>query len=125
MKSGLLKFVVACVFLSSVAQTFADEGEYLPAKEKFKACENAAGAGIFWVDSTSGKTWWADPAGMKWVYVGQPKGAKAGPIGTYVPFKNKSGEGVFVLNTATGEGWWTDGIKTWKSLGKPKQGKDR
>ena len=115
---------MAIVCLVLICGVVSAEDEYLPAKEKFRACENVAGAGIFWVDTTSGKTWWADPGNMKWVYAGQPEGAKAGPVGTYIPYKNKAGEGVFILNTATGEGWWTDGVKKWKALGKPKAVKE-
>jgi hypothetical protein len=86
---------------------------------RFQACENKAGAGLYWVDTTTGRTWWAGPAEMKWVYCGKPEGGPSGPVGTFVPFENKSGEGVFILNTRTGAGWWTDG-KNWKSLGQPR-----
>ena len=92
--------------------------DFTPTVAKFKACANVAGAGIYWVDTTSGQTWWANPATMKWVYCGKPEETNPGPTGTFRPYKNRSGEGVFVLNTATGQGWWTDG-KQWKALGKP------
>ena len=95
------------------------EDKYLPGVDKFKACENKAGAGFFWVDTTCGKTWWAEPGKMEWVLYGKPEGAKPGPLGTYIPYENKSGEGLYVLNTATGDGWWTNG-KEWKSLGQPR-----
>ena len=96
----------------------AQAGEYVPAAEKFKACENKTGAGFFWVDTTSGRTWWADPGAMKWMFWGQPEDAQPGPIGTYVPREHPTGDGLFVLNTATGEGWWVTS-KGWKSLGTP------
>jgi hypothetical protein len=88
---------------------------------RFMTCENYAGAGFYWVDTTSGKVWRSDMTAkekIEWKYCGQPQGAKAGEVGTYVPQANRSGGGVFVLNPATGEGWWTNG-KEWKSLGKP------
>ena len=86
--------------------------------DRFVACENVASSGFFWVDSTTGQVWWARVGRFDWKYVGRPEGAKAGPIGTYVPRENRSGAGVFILNTKTGEGWWTDG-NTWRSLGVP------
>jgi hypothetical protein len=88
---------------------------------RYMACENYAGAGFFWVDTTMGKTWLADMSDkekIEWKYIGQPQGAKVGEVGTYVPQTNKSGGGLFILNSVTGEGWWTNG-KEWKVLGKP------
>jgi hypothetical protein len=89
-----------------------------PAADTFKACDNRAGQGFFWVDTRCGKTWWAEPFGAAWVYFGQPEGAVTGAKGTFIPRENKAGDGVFVLNTVSGEGWWTDG-KKWKKMGKP------
>ena len=114
-----MRTAVVFVFASLLLGGAALAVEYEPAVEKFQACENKAGAGIFWVDTTTGRTWWADPHEMEWKFFGQPRAAAPGPKGTYIPFENKSGEGLFVLNTATGEGWWTDG-KQWKSLGRPR-----
>lgn len=114
MKKTIIIVCLLCIICGLVSA--ADE--YVPSIDKFKACENKAGAGLFWVDTTSGRTWWADPGKMKWVFFGQPKGAKPGPTGTYIPYENKSGEGVFILNTASGQGWWTNG-QEWKNLGVP------
>lgn len=85
---------------------------------QFRACEDASGAGLYWVETTTGRLWWADPATMTWVYIGQPQGAAPGPRGTYLPQANVSGEGVYILNTVTGAGWWANG-KAWKVLGVP------
>jgi hypothetical protein len=114
-----MKKLIAIMMLVFVlgGMVFAADG-YAPSVEKFRACRNRAGSGFYWVDSTSGSTWWADPGKTAWVKCGTPEGAKASPVGTYIPFENYSGSGIYVLNTATGEGWWTDG-KGWKSLGKP------
>ena len=86
---------------------------------RFVACENNAGAGFFWLDSTCGKVWRASPADCKWVYYGRPDGAKEGKAGRYIPCKNKSGGGLFVLDCVSGEGWWTNG-QEWKKMGAPK-----
>lgn len=88
---------------------------------RYMSCENHAGAGCFWVDTTMGKIWWAAPGKSKveWQYLGQVQDAKSGDVGTYVPQANKNGAGLFVLNTVTGEGWWTNG-KEWKAFGKPR-----
>ena len=111
--------ILAAIVVSIVACDLSrsEEYQYLPVVGKYKVCENEAGRGFFWVDTTSGKTWWADPQKKKWVSYGQPKGAKPARVGTYIPCEDKSGKGVFVLNTATGQGWWTNG-KEWKELGK-------
>ncbi len=88
---------------------------------KYMVCDNHAGAGFFWVDTTTGKIWWSDMTGkekIEWKYYGQVQGAKTGDVGTYVPQVNKNGGGLYILNTVTGEGWWTNG-KEWKALGKP------
>jgi len=88
---------------------------------RYVSCENHAGAGFFWVDTMTGKTWWSDMSGkdkIGWKYYGQPQGAKVGAAGTYAPQPNKSGGGLFILNTTTGEGWWTNG-QEWKPLGEP------
>lgn len=110
--------MAALAVLVLFSSTAPIRAEYEPTTEKFKACENKAGSGFYWTDTTTGGTWLAEPGRMQWVSCGLPKGAKPAPPGTYVPFENRSGAGVFVLNTATGEAWWTDG-KTWKPFGKP------
>lgn len=115
-----MKHIGMIVVLAGMLCGMAVADETVPFVSRFKACENKGGAGFFWVDTTSGKTWQQDPAKMEWVYVGQPDGAKSAPMGTYIPFENHNGQGVFVLNTATGEGWWTDG-KNWKTLGTPQK----
>ncbi len=114
MKLVWTNLLVAVMVLAGAA--LADD--YTPMPKRFLACENKAGAGVFWVDSTNGRAWWADPAAMQWVYFGAPEGASSGPLGTFIPYENQSGAGLFVLNTATGEGWWTDG-KAWNALGVP------
>jgi len=91
-------------------------GRYMP-------CENYSGGGFYWVDTSTGKIWWAVFAGKEkidliWKYIGQGKDVKPGEIGTYIPFPGKNSGGLFVLNTITGEGWWTNG-KDWKEVGKP------
>ena len=88
---------------------------------KFVACENHAGGGFYWIDTTCGKLWWSDIVKSQWLYVGQPKDAKIGEVGTYVPLANKNGGGLFILNTSTGEGWWAMSGHDWKSFGKPKE----
>lgn len=98
--------------------TLGQFGKNLPAAERFRACENASGAGFYWVDSTCARLWWASPGKMQWEFLGQLENAKPAPVGTYIPIANKSGGGLYILNTTTGEGWWTNG-KEWKSLGKP------
>ena len=118
-----MKKIWMIAFLAAMLGGMAVAEEAVPFVSRFKACENKGGAGFFWVDTTSGKTWQQDPSSMVWIYVGQPEGAASAPMGTYIPFENHNGQGVFVLNTATGEGWWTDG-KTWKSLGMPPQRKN-
>ncbi len=112
------KVIIVILFALAVYGLAHAADEYISSANKFKACENKAGAGLFWVDTMSGRTWWADPGTMKWIFFGLPVGAEPAPAGTYIPFENKSGEGVFVLNTATGEGWWTNG-QEWKRLGIP------
>ena len=89
---------------------------------RFVACENMAGGGFYWVDTTSGKLWFAvlsNNGKDEWIYVGQPKDAKPDEIGTYVPRANKNGGGLFILNTSTGEGWWAMPGQEWKAFGKP------
>jgi hypothetical protein len=90
---------------------------------RFIACENTAGTGLYWVDSSNGNVWQtatSETNKLYWKYLGQPQGAQAGTIGTYVPKSNKNAEGLFILNTITGEGWWTNG-RDWKALGKPEK----
>lgn len=94
----------------------ASADDAAPVPQRFVACANRSGAGMYWVDSTCGRVWWANPGLMTWQFVGEPEGAQPSPIGTFVPYENRSGPGVYVLNTATGEGWWTDG-RIWKHLG--------
>jgi len=115
-----MKRMIGPVLLVILACGFACGQEYVATVEKFKACDDEAGGGLYWVDTTTGKTWRADPGAVKWVDCGKPEGAEPGPPGTYIPRDNKGEAGVFVLNTATGEGWWTDGTE-WKSLGKPSE----
>ena len=87
---------------------------------RFMSCENNAGAGFFWLDSATGKAWWASPGDCTWKYYGKPDGAQAGEVGRYIPHKNESGAGLFILDTVAGEGWWTNG-KEWKKMGTPKE----
>jgi len=115
---GAMKSVIVAVIVLMIGLGLAQGREHTWDVDKFEACENKAGGGFFWVDTTTGRTWWADPFKMSWVFFGQPKGGTSGPAGTYIPYENKNGEGFFVLNTMTGEGWWTNG-KGWKQLGKP------
>lgn len=110
------RFTIAVAALLIGIPTVARCGE--DEAGRFASCDDIAGAGFFWVDTTSGKTWWADPGKMKWVYCGKPEGASQSANGTFLPRENKNGEGMFVLNKQTGEGWWTNG-KEWKTLGKP------
>ena len=98
--------------------TLGQFGKNIPAAERFRACENASGAGFYWVDSTRARLWRAGPGKMQWEFLGQLENVKPAPVGTYMPVANKSGGGLYILNTVTGEGWWTDG-KEWKALGKP------
>lgn len=94
------------------------ENEFVTSSDKFRLCDDKTGAGFYWTDSTTGRTWTMDTARGRWVLCGSPEGATPGPVGTYVPHENKSGPGVFVLNTATGEGWFYNG-RSWKVLGIP------
>ena len=113
-KAGLIILAAVLIAVTGLAQESKTTGRYM-------ACENHAGAGFFWVDTTIGKIWWSDMTAkdkIEWKSYGQVQGAKAGELGTYVPQVNKSGVGLFILNTVTGEGWWTNG-KEWKVLGKP------
>lgn len=93
---------------------------------KYVACDNHAGGGFFWVDTTIGKIWRLEfgKGNMVWKYIGQVKNAKVEGIGTYVPYPNKNGGGLFILNTITGEGWYTSGAawikeKEYTVIGKP------
>jgi hypothetical protein len=113
--AGLIILAGALVAVSGFA---AQESKTIG---RYVACENFAGAGFYWIDTTTAKVWWTDMTvkeKIEWKYYGQPQGAKAGEVGTYVPQTNKSGSGLFILNSVTGEGWWTNG-KEWKVLGKP------
>ena len=92
--------------------------EYAPAVEKFKLCEDEVRATFFWVDTTSGQTWWMDPDEREWVDHGKPPSARTAPVGTYIPQKDNRSPGIFILNTATGAAWWTDG-EQWKTIGEP------
>lgn len=89
--------------------------------QRFMSCENVLGGGFFWVNTSTGKVWWADPKNNEWVYYGHPKGAHKGEgmYGRYIPYTHKNGPGLYILNTITGEGWWTDGT-VWKEMGIPK-----
>lgn len=86
--------------------------------QRFRACKNTQGAGMFWADTTTGQVWWADPSRFEWVYYGRPAGAVPGAPGRFLPVANESGAGLFVVCPESGEGWWTDG-KVWKVLGVP------
>lgn len=119
-----MKRHIAIVLLVLLAVVTIAGAEYVSAPEKFVSCENAGGEGFYWLDSTTGRAWLADPDDTAWHYLGQPEGATPGPVGTYEPMKNKDGEGLFILNSATGEGWWTDG-ETWKRLGVPQPIKEK
>ena len=88
------------------------------ATPRFVTCENCAGAGFYWVDTTCGAVWWASPGETNWVYYGAPDSSNRGRNGRFVPYQNKSGEGLFILDTDRGEGWWTNG-KQWKKMGMP------
>lgn len=112
--------VVLILFALSAgsAGVVAEEAENTAKDARFQACENCSGAGFYWVDTTCGKVFFADPAKMQWVFLGSPEGAQPGPIGSYLPRKNKSGEGLFILDASSGEGWFADG-KQWKKMGRP------
>lgn len=83
---------------------------------RFVTCENCAGAGFFWVDTSCGAVWWAGSGETKWVYYGAP--GRSGQNGRFIPHKNENGEGLFILDTHRGDGWWTNG-KQWKEMGIP------
>lgn len=89
-------------------------------KARFMSCENHAGAGFFWLDTTCGKVWWASPGDCTWEYYGKPDGAKEDEAGRYIPHENKNGAGLFILDSVTGEGWWTNG-RQWKKMGTPRE----
>ncbi|MDA0578671.1 MAG: hypothetical protein O3B24_11300 [Verrucomicrobia bacterium] len=89
-----------------------------PAATRFVACANKAGAGFFWVDTTRGRAWWANPGTDAWEYFGEPENVETSPEGTFMPMENRSGEGLYIVNTTTGAGWWTNG-RTWKVMGLP------
>jgi len=108
----LLLWLIACT-----SPLLADD-LFVTSADKFRSAEETAGAGFFWVDSSTGRTWKLDAAKPQWVYCGQPSGAMPGAVGTYLPHPNKSGPGIFILNTATGEGWLYNGT-AWQSLGIP------
>ena len=115
-----MKHIAGLIILAAVLITstgFAGESKIIG---KYMACDNHAGAGFFWVDTTMGKIWWTEQGKEKieWKYIGQVQGAKAGEAGTCVPQANKNGGGLLILSTVTGEGWWTNG-KEWKVLGRP------
>lgn len=108
------KWIIVFLLLAA-ASAMADE--YLPSAGKYKTCENEEGRGFYWVDSSTGRTWRADPDKKEFVYCGQPPQGTPSEPGTYKPYKNKDGKGLFILNTATGDGWWTDG-KEWEKMPK-------
>ncbi len=112
--------VVAGAVLLLVGGLVGVAEEVATTTDRFRACDNVAGSGFFWLDTTTGEVWWMDAAACRWVYAGAPEGAQPGPPGTYLPRRNTSGEGMFVLNTATGEGWWTNG-RGWKRAGAPQR----
>lgn len=88
-----------------------------PINARFATCENNAGAGFFWVDTSCGAVWWANLEEAKWVYYGSPDSSH-GRIGRYVPYENKGGAGLYILDTDRGTGWWTNG-QHWKTMGIP------
>jgi hypothetical protein len=118
-----IRLVMAAGFILMAAMTFAQEptSQVSRTTDRFVACENVHGGGFYWVDTTSGKLWWANPGKNEWFYVGTPKDAKPGEIGTYVPLANKNGGGLFILKPSTGEGWWAMLGQDWKAFGKPKE----
>ncbi|RKX38149.1 MAG: hypothetical protein DRP64_16160 [Verrucomicrobia bacterium] len=89
-----------------------------PANTRFVTCENCAGAGFYWVDTTCGAVWWASPEETTWIYFGAPAPSSRGQNGRFIPYQNKSGDGLFILDTDRGEGWWANG-KQWKKMGRP------
>jgi len=83
---------------------------------RFQRCENNAGAGFFWVDTTNGKTWyWSWPENGL-VDNGQPEESETGKIGTYMPCANNNGGGMFMVKTTTGEAWWVGYKQDWQAL---------
>lgn len=88
--------------------------------QRFTSCENNGGDGFFWMDSTSGKLWWADKQNSSWKYCGTPEDAEAGFAGRYILNENKKGPGVFVLDTKTGNAWWSNTIE-WRVYGTPEE----
>ncbi|MCF7839020.1 MAG: hypothetical protein K9N49_10370 [Candidatus Marinimicrobia bacterium] len=88
------------------------------APDNFVFCENHGGAGFFWLESSTGQVWWANPFTYTWVRFGAPPDAQPGPPGTYRAEANRSGDGVFVMNVRTGEAWWSRG-QDWHPFGVP------
>lgn len=90
-----------------------------PNNARFVTCENHAGNGFFWVDTSCGAVWWASPQETKWIYYGSPA-TPQGRVGRYIPYENKGGAGLYILDTDQGQGWWTNG-EQWKEMGLPQK----
>ena len=93
-----------------------------PINACFVTCKNHDGNGFFWVDTSCGAVWWANPQETEWVSYGSPDTPR-GRVGRYVPYENKGGAGLYILDTDKGSGWWTNG-EQWKEMGMP-QKKDK
>ena len=121
MKKLLALILVCSMTLCISAQTKKCGCTTNMATQRFMSCENLSGGGFFWVNTATGKAWWANPKTNEWVYYGHPEGAheSGGIYGRYIPYANKNGAGLYILNTITGEGWWTNGSE-WKNMGTPK-----
>ncbi len=76
-----------------------------------------AGSELFCLDSTRGDLWRFDADGMRWLFIGSPRGADAGRKGTFRLESLPSGA-LLVLDTRTGEAWWTDGV-FWNRIDEP------
>jgi hypothetical protein len=76
-----------------------------------------AGPELFCLDSTRGDLWRFDDDGMRWLFIGSPRGADAGRKGTFRLESLASGA-LLVLDTRSGEAWWTDGV-FWNRIEEP------
>jgi hypothetical protein len=54
--AGIIVLAIALISTTGLAQESKTIGKYM-------ACENRAGAGFYWVDTTIGKIWWSDMSG--------------------------------------------------------------
>ena len=91
----------------------------IPINACFVTCKNHDGNGFFWVDTSCGAVWWANPQETEWVSFGSPDSPQ-GRVGRYVPYENEGGEGLYILDTDQGYGWWTNG-EQWKEMGMPQK----